>query len=818
MIGLTLALALIPQGTNQARLHPADALVMVEVPDVAKMLAAYEKAPMIAMLRDAEVRKAFYGAFEGTEIDIDSMMADALQAAGMPESFAKAPRAGVRHYLEGISAASFSLSLDRRTLEEFGPRAARLGKIGEQLAAIDAAIEAYVGGAEAGAATLPKDLATLGLDAAALVDPWGRAYEYVVQPDGTYTLRSLGADGKVGGTGENEDVGSDAANLAAATFVDLLGFQLVVEFRSQPALDEMRTMVSGLIEKAGAETARSGPFQMSGVQGELQSWKTDAPNLQNLEFWMMRAQNMLVFGSGRSSPEAFAARLADPRVQTAAEQFYAGLQKNFGASTGATIVQGALRLSDYTAALQQFAAESDGDVETFEMLDGALPNASLRMQLVGERFVTEASASYPKPNKLVSRALGLAPLPPELLTSIPEDAIGVYVASVDGPLMWEALKDELSGDSPDSPSPQDQLSDFEKQYNFSVEKDIFGSIGKGVVMYMLPLKGITSIPGMAMVVEVKDPAAMQRGIEGVMALLQEEAGEDFRVRNKPYRDAPLWTFSFGQDEDSAPNPLMNAFSPSITLVKNRLIVALNSTHIKKEIKRALGEETGVHVIATEGHRPPADATAYAYMDWAHLLGGVYEGGRGLANLMGGDLPVDVSALPEPGVFTHFFKPTLYYTRTIPGGTYLRNESSFGPEVWLGLIGAGAVVGVSASRQASMDVEVEFGDEEPIAPPAEPVDKAVPADAAATKTSLRYVSTRIAVFQMDTGKFPASLDALSAPTANYPNGFLGKEGLPKDGWGRALLYTTLENGARYRLWSPGPDGVDQQGGGDDLVSP
>jgi hypothetical protein len=60
--------------------------------------------------------------------------------------------------------------------------------------------------------------------------------------------------------------------------------------------------------------------------------------------------------------------------------------------------------------------------------------------------------------------------------------------------------------------------------------------------------------------------------------------------------------------------------------------------------------------------------------------------------------------------------------------------------------------------------------------------------------------------------------LGKPTANYPDGFLGKEGLPKDGWGRAFQYTVLENGARYRLWSTGPDGVDQQGAGDDLVSP
>ncbi|MBK8180146.1 MAG: type II secretion system protein GspG [Planctomycetes bacterium] len=822
MIGIILAFALLPQGSNQARLHPADSLVMVEVPDVAKMLAAYEKAPMVSMMRDAEVLKAFYGAFEGSGMDFDEQVSQALLKVGLPETFASAPLAGLHHTLEGIGAASFSLSLDRTGLESYLPRVKRMEAVGLQFGAIESAIETYVGQAERTAATLPKDLAALGLDAKDTTDPWGRPFEYSVSPEGEYTLRSLGADGKQGGTGDNADIDTDSAAAAAASFLDLMGFQLVVEFRSRPALDEMLNTVAGLAAKSGATPARTGPFQMSGVQGELQSWKVSESGFENVELWLMRAQNMLVFGSGRATPEVFAARLADARVQTAADAFYAGLQRDFGAPSGATIIQGSLRLADYASAFRKFVEESGDDAEALEMLESSMPNASMRMQLVGERFVTEITAIYPEPkSKVISNALAIGPLPQELLTSIPEDAIGVYVAGLDGKVLWEAMKSEMQKGGSGEDSAQEQLQSFEQKYNFSVENDIFGSLGKGVVMYMLPLRGITSLPGMALVLDLKDAAAMQRGVEGLMAMLQAEGGSEFQLRNKPYRDAPLWTFSFGGEEDGPANPLMNAFSPSVTIVKNRLILALNSTHIKKEIKRALGEETGVHLIATEGHRPPADATAYGYMDWAHFLGGVYEGGRGLANLMGGSLPVDVASLPEPVVFTRFFKPTLYYTHARPNGTYMRNESSFGPEVWLGLLASGFVVAVSQSESA-MIVDEE-GDivgeseavpaEEPLAPTGDPS-----ADAKATKSSMQYVATRVAVYQMDAGKYPSSLDELSKPTKNYPSGFLGKEGLPLDGWGRAFRYTALENGARYRLWSTGADGVDQQGSGDDLVSP
>src|SRR5688500_6561157 len=114
MLGLLLTLAIVPQGSNQARLHPADAMVMVEMPDVTKMVAAYEKAPMISMIRDAEVRKAFFGVLEGTGMDIQESTAGALRSLGMPEASANDPRAGVRHHLNGIGAASLSISLDRQ--------------------------------------------------------------------------------------------------------------------------------------------------------------------------------------------------------------------------------------------------------------------------------------------------------------------------------------------------------------------------------------------------------------------------------------------------------------------------------------------------------------------------------------------------------------------------------------------------------------------------------------------------------------------------------------------------------------------------------
>ncbi len=828
MFGLLLTLALLPQNSNQVRLHPADALVMVEIPDVPKMMAAYAKAPMIAMLHDTTVRESFYGAFDETDIDVDALLTSGLQSMGMPEEFAKAPLAGIHHYLSGIQAASFSLSLDAAGLDAFGPRAARLKQIAEQLDAIEAAIKEYGGTAEPSSALVPTDLAKLSLAAEAITDPWGRRYDYTVSADQGYTLRSLGADGKVGGSGEDADIDALQAKAAVAeSFIDLVGFQLVIEYRDQAALDEVRSMVSGLMAKTSAKAKRSGSFQMAGIQGELESWSASEAGLESFEGWMMRAQNMLVIGGGHSTPEAFAERLADPRLKTAADQFYVGLAKDFGASAGATIVQGRLRLSDYTAAFRKFAEEQGEDVEGMEILEEMMPNASIRMQLVGDRFVTEMTTTYVDPKEAAKSALGFGPLPRELLSAVPEDAIGVYVASLDGALVWNSLKEELMKDEDSMPSAQEQLSEVESRYEFSVEHDIFGSLGSGCLMYLLPLRGVTSLPGMALVVDLKDPVKMTRGIGGLMAMLGDEAEGGMNIRSKPYRDAPVWTFSFADEETGGgADFLMNQFTPSVAIVKNRLIVTLNSTHIKKEIKRALGEEGGAHLIATEGHYPPADATTFSYMDWAALLNGVYEGGRGLANMFGsGMVPMDVSTLPEPGVFTHFYRPTIYHSRTLPNGTYVRNESSFGPEVWLGLAGLGFVGYASVSGTDEIEpseIPNVDDDEEDMGSPEEVDREHEHADDSERRTettsSMRRVATALAVCQMDVGNYPSSLEGLLTPTTNYPEGFLGKGGLPNDAWGNGYRYLLLEQGARYRLWSKGPDGVDQSGSGDDIVSP
>ena len=72
-----------------------------------------------------------------------------------------------------------------------------------------------------------------------------------------------------------------------------------------------------------------------------------------------------------------------------------------------------------------------------------------------------------------------------------------------------------------------------------------------------------------------------------------------------------------------------------------------------------------------------------------------------------------------------------------------------------------------------------------------------------------------IYELDAGSYPAALDALTSSSERHPGGFLNSGEVPADGWGRQLRYEL--SAGEFRLWSVGPDGIDQRGRGDDILA-
>ncbi|MBM4142565.1 MAG: type II secretion system protein GspG [Lentisphaerae bacterium] len=90
---------------------------------------------------------------------------------------------------------------------------------------------------------------------------------------------------------------------------------------------------------------------------------------------------------------------------------------------------------------------------------------------------------------------------------------------------------------------------------------------------------------------------------------------------------------------------------------------------------------------------------------------------------------------------------------------------------------------------------------------------------ATRATIANVCAGIDLYEVDTGKYPDSLQALISPdgSQNWRGPYLRTPGgaLPQDAWGRNLGYSRESGARRYVVTSLGADG--SAGGGDDLTN-
>ena len=199
------------------------------------------------------------------------------------------------------------------------------------------------------------------------------------------------------------------------------------------------------------------------------------------------------------------------------------------------------------------------------------------------------------------------------------------------------------------------------------------------------------------------------------------------------------------------------------------------------------------------------ASAAFYVDWAAQLDGLFSLARAFGGMLANSgLPFDLTALPPSTLFTQHMPPTMHVVRVRGGGVHHRHAAGFAFETWIGGVGLARVV-----------MDAMSGDAEPraSAAPGEPEASSPEAD---TRARLRDLRTALTVYKIDQGAFPDELQRLVEPTTNYPSGYLdGRATLSTDGWGRPFRYARTADGASYRVWSVGPDGVDQDGAGDDV---
>lgn len=471
------------------------------------------------------------------------------------------------------------------------------------------------------------------------------------------------------------------------------GSVMVIDFATPEAAQAFHGAIAAQAKKVEPHPSLAGVERMSAEKASEDGWC----RVEGTRF---------VLGNSGSLPDDYVAR-AEKKSEGIAKaelfQKFGKLEAPKGTTLGWMLL--ARPLPDLLAATED---ASDGPAEALRNLPSDLnPFGSARiarLQMVGGRYVTEMLA--PKVAGDSEKALDAA-----WVATVPADAMLVYSAAFDGVAAAKTLRGLLGQSEELSAS----LAAIEQKLGFGLER-VFSHLGPGMAVSMGTLSGL-GLPEMKAFVDCADPAAFAKDVEAFCAALAESV-PNVSAKTKGYKvkkaggeekvEIPVTTISL--PPEFAPNPMI-AISPSFAPAGGKLVFALNSMDVKNELKRLVGGDNGglaadANPFARNGFTLPSGTTSAVVMDWAKLISGLIDMAKAFAPMMGAELPVDLNKLPSKEKVASFFAPTFHHARVTADGVYRRNEGSFGPETWFGVVGAAFFIGRQAQSQMMAPVEME----------------------------------------------------------------------------------------------------------------
>lgn len=423
------------------------------------------------------------------------------------------------------------------------------------------------------------------------------------------------------------------------------------------------------------------------------------------------------------------------------------------------------------------------------------------------------------------------------LAWVPKDAAGLSM----GILPMNGLLDTLLGiatavDEQAGQMAAVQLGLLKEQIGVDIKADLLDLLGGEFIYFSGNMNNITSAPPMTLLLQVKDQEKFLNSLETLLGLTQ--GAVTLSATKDPGTGQALWRVEldaslFG-DAVMGFNPAA-LLQPTFAFQEGFWVLGLTPRDVRRTLAQMQGKAKGDirenPAVAALLKELPEKVTGLSYSDTRGTIETFYTMGQGLLGLvpLPRELPLDLALLPGGDTVGKHFFPGTSYQVTLADGFLSRGTSSFGPEVLLGAgaVGAAAALWIIRAEEAGMLPGMELGGRRrPARPsrtaPAPPVQVA-PAPEGVTegqqkriRDDLDTLSGGLLIYMVENGSFPAALDVLIEPTKNYPRGFLSNwaTSLPKDPWGRLYLYQKTANG--YRVWSVGPNGADENGGGDDIL--
>lgn len=452
-----------------------------------------------------------------------------------------------------------------------------------------------------------------------------------------------------------------------------------------------------LVDFAAAEQAaafhagvRAGFPQQEAIAGSLAGLERLVPaEGAGRELWIATLGTRVAIGSRASKPEDVPARAEGKLGGLAQHEPFAKRLAGLGSATGTPLLWFALArpLSEVTQAMGEAGGPSLEMIERApESLNVFAHPCVARITMAGERIVSEMITS--EPADASARPIDLAWLAP-----VPSDTMFFFASAFDGAAAARRLREILAGDEQSAAA----LAAIEQKLGYGPER-LLSRLGPGMIFYAAAPGGPT-LPDSRLWIDCEDPAAFASEFEALITAMGELL-PGYQAKTRPYKvkvqgsderlEVPITTLTLPPDAVQIP---MISVSPSFAPVGKRLVFGFGSMDVKSELKRVHsgdGEpiQAGANPLAVRGFALPEKASTVVVMDWGKLLSGLIGTAKAFASMASPeDLPFDLALLPTPELLRQYFQPTFFYAKPIEGGTYRRNEASFGPETWFGLTGA-----------------------------------------------------------------------------------------------------------------------------------
>lgn len=584
---------------------------------------------------------------------------------------------------------------------------------------------------------------------------------------------------------------------------------MICDFKSADAAVQAELALAAM---GGIDAKPGDAIQIAGVEVQVNTIGSPLGVIAGTA-WTARIDTRLVAGIGAAKPEEFATLSAAKDGGLHATWNSTDTSKLLPASAGVTVLEILADMDDAPAFLSDTGALGSAALFLAPFLSS---HGRWRIELQGDRFVTNAVHEPRGAATQLFSAFGAAPVSTKALGYLPPDAVGTWVTSVDAARAESAVGALFASVLGDAPIAEAAAG----------EARMADGLGVSMATCLLPFQSLMQpAPRIVLALELTDAKKFEAGLDAWIARAK-VATPSLVVERKPYRKVPTIVIGAGKDDAESSgggggSPLggmsLEPTRVAIAVLADRVLFTSAPSVVRNEIKRLQDSPNATTHAATQAVVRPADSVEVSTMDWAAFLSKVYDGARGVLPMLaqGRSEPIDLEKLPSAEQLFAPFRASSSWARRDGARWVVHSESSFGPETPLAL----AALGFLGMRAARPPMIPTGAPESRPATEASPAPASDPADPRAlTLGALREVRTAVAVYRSQFGRVPPTTADLLLKTDAYPDGFLKSGKVPKDGWGRDLVYVAVTDGASYAMRSLGADGIDQDGAGDDVRLP